>query len=292
MGSFISSQNEEVAQGRYGVTFEHNDINDKKIRLAKTKPAKNVSLQEHFPKVYDQNGLSTSVAQAIASVIEYEQVRKGLKHIKVSKLYIHLLGLGKIRKTLRLLDKYGVISEKLFPYDSMTPYPDVRNLSDYDKHYVGKIKYKKVPGGDIEIVKMCLSEGVPIIFSFDIYNSFDKRTLWDNDGVMPIPQKGERYLGTQAGVIVGYSRKKRAVIVRNSWGGDWKNEGYFFLPYNYLVSRSCGSMWTIDIENDSEFEHIKEKAKKSVESESEKESDNEPDTKEMTIELDGCAINE
>ena len=198
-------------------------------------------------------------------------------------------------------NKYGVVSETIFPYESQPPYPEPDTLRDRDRHYQGRINYRRVPNGDIDIVRMCLSEGMPIIFGFDIYESFHKKTLWNNDGVMPLPQKGERYLGTQAGVIVGYSRKKKAVIVRNSWGPHWKNNGHFFLPYSYLLSKSCGTMWTIDIENEPDFEHIKDrtrsKRRKQKEEQQKSESEEEEEEQEevpegMTIDLSGCAIKE
>ena len=74
MGNFGSSSIEGPQRGRYGLKQEHSDINDKKIRLTKAKPAKNISLQEHFPEVWDQQDFATSTAHAIASVIEYDQV--------------------------------------------------------------------------------------------------------------------------------------------------------------------------------------------------------------------------
>jgi len=285
----MSNSQLELPQGRYGLHLENHDINDKKIKIEKIKPLKDVTLQEHFPPVWDQNGRATSTAQAIAAVIEYEQVRKGLRVTPISRIYLQLLGRGGIRKTLKMVNKQGAIAEKLLPYDMMPPYPELESLRERDRMYIGHLEYTRVPS-DIDVVKMVLSTGIPIIFGYDIYESFHKRGLWNNDGLMPLPKKGERYLATHTGVILGYSRKKKAVIVRNSWGPQWKNGGHFFLPYSYLMSKSCGTLWTLDIKKEQFFENVvegsREKASRAPVSESESES--EPG--DVTIDLDGCKI--
>jgi C1A family cysteine protease len=37
-------------------------------------------------------------------------------------------------------------------------------------------------------------------------------------------------------LCVGYSDPDRVFIVRNSWGSDWGDKGYCYIPYDYLMS--------------------------------------------------------
>ncbi len=34
---------------------------------------------------------------------------------------------------------------------------------------------------------------------------------------------------------VGYNDYKQTFIVRNSWGKEWGDKGYFYMPYAYLL---------------------------------------------------------
>jgi C1A family cysteine protease len=58
---------------------------------------------------------------------------------------------------------------------------------------------------------------------------------------MPLPKKGESVVGGHAVLAVGYSDAKRHVIVRNSWGPTWGDQGYFYMPYQYLTGSKASS---------------------------------------------------
>jgi C1A family cysteine protease len=45
---------------------------------------------------------------------------------------------------------------------------------------------------------------------------------------------------------VGYDDAKKRLLVRNSWGSDWGLQGYFTMPYAYLLSPGLAQdFWTI-----------------------------------------------
>jgi Mimiviridae cathepsin B cystein protease len=45
---------------------------------------------------------------------------------------------------------------------------------------------------------------------------------------------------------VGYDEDKQGLIVRNCWGMGWAMDGYFTMPYRYLLLRSLASeFWAI-----------------------------------------------
>ena len=53
-------------------------------------------------------------------------------------------------------------------------------------------------------------------------------------------------LGGHAIVIVGYDEEKRLFTFRNSWGEDWGDKGYGYLPYDYVCDKDLASdFWVI-----------------------------------------------
>ena len=45
---------------------------------------------------------------------------------------------------------------------------------------------------------------------------------------------------------VGYDDEKKALLVRNSWGKQWGQDGYFWLPYEFVTQRNMSAdYWTI-----------------------------------------------
>ena len=56
----------------------------------------------------------------------------------------------------------------------------------------------------------------------------------------------ESILGGHAVVAVGYDDSKECFIVRNSWGTNWGDAGYFYMPYAYLTNPELASdAWEI-----------------------------------------------
>jgi C1A family cysteine protease len=61
-----------------------------------------------------------------------------------------------------------------------------------------------------------------------------------------MPGKGEQLLGGHAVLAVGYDDTTQHFIVRNSWGADWGDQGYFTIPYAYLADRNLSDdFWTV-----------------------------------------------
>ncbi|HUB64245.1 MAG TPA: C1 family peptidase, partial [Methylocella sp.] len=91
----------------------------------------------------------------------------------------------------------------------------------------------------------CLAAGYPFVFGFTVYESFESDAV-ASTGVVPMPASGERVLGGHAVAAVGYNNATRSFIVRNSWGPGWGAKGYFYMPYEYLLTPDyADDFWTI-----------------------------------------------
>lgn len=269
MGVFYSKEHQSNNNQYYfGYLPDHYDINDKNLKLSgKIHKKKNVDLRDNFPLAYNQKNLNCSTACAIAAVIEYNLINSTVAHrtpVVPSIMYIYYIGrmyrdqcdknVGvSIKDTLKQLNKYGLKIEKDYPFDAKY----FHQKPSFNHHlFKNEFVYKKV-NKDIDSLKLCLSIQKPIIFGFAVYESFFNELKWSNDGIMPIPREYEQQIGLQTGVCVGYSNKRKQFLIRNSYGSKWKNDGYFFMPFEYIVSGNCENFWVLDFvefKNDFDFE--------------------------------------
>jgi len=94
-------------------------------------------------------------------------------------------------------------------------------------------------------MKGCLASGYPFVFGFTVYDSFES-TAVAHSGHATMPLPNEQVVGGHAVAAVGYDDKNQWFIVRNSWGTSWGLDGYFTLPYQYLLEPNLSDdFWTI-----------------------------------------------
>jgi C1A family cysteine protease len=66
-----------------------------------------------------------------------------------------------------------------------------------------------------------------------------------------MPSFDEHVLGGHAVTAVGFDDSKNLFTVRNSWGTSEGDQGYFYMPYTYLLDSSLSSdFWTIRVIKD------------------------------------------
>jgi C1A family cysteine protease len=62
-----------------------------------------------------------------------------------------------------------------------------------------------------------------------------------------MPTPGDQKLGGHAVLIVGYDDTKKCLIVRNSWGENWGDKGYFYLPYQFVINGFAFDFWELEL---------------------------------------------
>jgi len=89
----------------------------------------------------------------------------------------------------------------------------------------------------INQLRACLKDNCPFLFGFKVYNSFHNNSN-QRYGNMPMPTWEEKFhgpVGLHAVAAVGYDDSNRRIIVLNSWGSDWGDNGYFYMPYEFIT---------------------------------------------------------
>jgi len=227
-------------------------------------------LRSGCPAVYDQEQIGSCTANAIAAAFEFEVKKQGLTDFMPSRLFIYynerdMEGTtgtdsgAQIRDGVKSVATLGVCPETEWPYDGTAADPttgafpsgDPAGEKPTDPCYKDALSnrattYSRVVQ-NLDQMRGCLAAGYPFVFGFTVYDSFESQEV-AKSGVVPMPGPDEQVLGGHAVLAVGYDDSTQTFTVRNSWGPDWGQAGYFTMPYAYLTTRALSSdLWTIRI---------------------------------------------
>ncbi len=218
-------------------------------------PAVPVDLRPQCPPVYDQGQLGSCTANAVGGAVEYETLRQGLPAATPSRLFIYWNERAaqgdtdddtgsSLREGMKVTNKFGAPPETMWPYD--TAQFAVKPPDDVFRAALGNLnlKYERVTQS-LDGIRSVLQAGLIIPFGFTVYESFDSIAA---DGMMPMPKTTEQVEGGHAVAIVGDRPDISRVIVRNSWGSAWGDQGYFHMPYDYALNPDLASdFWAVQL---------------------------------------------
>lgn len=221
--------------------------------------------------VEDQGSLGSCTANAGVGMVEYFERRAFGTHINASRLFLYKTTRNMmhwtgdtgafLRSTIGAMVLFGVPPEEYWPYV----------IADFDKepsafcyafaqNFQAINYYRLDPPGMkradlLERIKTNLAVGLPSMFGFTVYSSY---TQAGSSGMIPYPAPGERTVGGHAVVAVGFDDKKKiqnnspgtkatvgALLIRNSWGTGWGEDGYGWLPYDYVLKGLAVDWWSL-----------------------------------------------
>jgi C1A family cysteine protease len=224
------------------------------IHAAGNLPAR-VDLRPHCPPVYDQGDLGACTGNALAGLFQFLQMSLGVPSWIPSRLFIYYgeraiegdVGQdsgASIRDGMTILEQKGVCPETLWPYE-IARFAVKPPSQAYHTAFHHKIRlYQRLNNLNLVALKSCLASGFPFVFGFTVYESFESPEV-AKTGVAPLPAPKENALGGHAVMAVGYDDASQVFLVRNSWGPDWGQAGYFTIPYAYLTSATLANdFWT------------------------------------------------
>ena len=210
---------------------------------------------KRYSAILDQGDLGSCTGNAIVGALEVLENKGGGEFIDLSRLFVYwnernLEGTVNedagafIRDGIKVVASFGACAEKLWPYDETrwAERPGHAAFVDATKRRV--TEYARVDQDRYQI-RSVLASGFPIVFGMSVYDSFMSDAVAAN-GVVPMPAATESCQGGHAVLAVGYDDEKDAVLVRNSWGADWGQAGYFWLPYAYITHPDLASdLWVV-----------------------------------------------
>ena len=264
-------------------TAEHPKIRDeittlrerasRKLQASATK----VDLRPWCSPIEDQRQLGSRTAHAAVGIVEYYERRAKGRHLDGSRLFVYkttrdLLQVtgdtgAWLRNVMGALVLCGVPDERYWPYTDASPDFDreppqfvyaVADNFEALKYFAHDPLSKDRPRKEVlESVKQYIKAGVPSMFGFWGFPSFDSG---DKPGSIPLPTnnelKGDPSWG-HAVAAVGYDEEfeitntvdgrttKGALLIRNSWGPAWGQQGYGWMSYDYVLASVAMDFWSL-----------------------------------------------
>lgn len=211
---------------------------------------KSIDLRPGCPPVFDQLELGACTGNALEGNVGF--IWPGFAG---SRLFIYygeraIEGTIKqdagamIRDGIKVLAKVGVCLESTWPYNVAAFAKKPPDAAYKEARGYRITEYQRLPRNLVSM-KTCLAAWYPFVFGFSVYESFESDSV-AKTGVMPMPAKSESMLGGHAVTAVGYDDAKQMMLVRNSWGANWGQNGYFWMPYAYFTTSGLSDdFWTI-----------------------------------------------
>jgi hypothetical protein len=126
----------------------------------------------------------------------------------------------------KLLAKQGTAPEEFWKNDSSDPTISAEEMAQHAAKYKLPAKVQPI---DLEDLRQVLAAGYPVHIGMNTGEAFQKI---GRDGVLNAAEKPSGDHGRHAMLVVGYIGNY--FIVKNSWGEEWGDKGYFYVPKNVL----------------------------------------------------------
>ena len=229
-----------------------------------------VDLRRWCSPIEDQGQLGACTAHAAAALIEYYERRAFGSYIDISRLFLYkatrnLLNWtgdtgAYLRTTMEAMVLFGIPPEEYFPYDpagvdvepSAFCYSFAQNYQTLTYFRLDAARTTRPEL--LQQIRTNLARGIPAMFGFTVFGSISSAS---KSGQIPFPIKTDRREGGHAVAAVGYDdglvirhpysgpETKGAILIRNSWGREWGEKGYGWLPYEYVLHHLAIDWWTV-----------------------------------------------
>lgn len=218
-----------------------------------------VDLRNWCSPVRDQGQQGSCTGFAITALREFLEIKQGRPNpwVELSPAYEYyqerkLEGTvndceagAMIRDGFKVLKKTGVCPEADDAYsDQNCPAPSGQANNDATQFKISAFHRITTLSG----LKQALAGGNGCVLGIQVYASFES----PQNGHIPMPQPGEQLLGGHALFCCGYQDDPQYdgggyLIVKNSWGTGFGDQGYIYLPYAYVRPRLTSDIWTASL---------------------------------------------
>lgn len=229
---------------------------------ASTGEPSSIDYRSSLPPAFDQGTRGSCVACAFAWTLKaYQEIVQGdYPPVGLSAAFLYSMckqidGMPSEegttpRAALQVLKNNGVCNEESMPYHLLSdlpaphipeiPEPALSAAQDFKiRSYARLCGYTDQDRSQtLPAIRQALQQQGPLLFALMVSENFAP----DEQGMLPLPKGLPR--GGHAVGIVGDLPEREALILRNSWGASWGQDGYAYLPYGWLEARNGGG-WQV-----------------------------------------------
>jgi C1A family cysteine protease len=240
------------------------DPRDRKFLPRQISIKRTVDLRQPDVIIEDQEQLGSCTSNAIISAYELMlKLRYPEKYAELSRLFVYYNTRlyydqlnedsgAYLRDSLKAVKKYGVCTESIWPYD-ISKFDDQPSPEAYVDATNRSINYYETLITTPEVLQV-LSLGYPVVIAIEIFDEF--LYLDEMNYILPTPARYATSAGGHAVCVVGYDSIKGQFLVKNSFGVEWGNKGYFIMPFEY-IERYCFEKWYFDISDQIQSSFLK-----------------------------------
>lgn len=203
-----------------------------------------VDIREQFTCIKNQGSLGSCASHAIVGIYEHILKKNTGKDFDLSELFAYHNARNNARKrkgeltgegssfydNIQGMMEFGICLEELHSYETKDEKePSAEALADAATRKIAKALNVE---HNIEHIKAAVANGYPVAIALHIFDSFVTNT-----GFVPRPTDEEIASiedGGHAMIVCGYSDADKVFIVRNSWGTNFGDKGYCYIPYSYM----------------------------------------------------------
>lgn len=220
------------------------DHRDKKFKMHasvdESKLPKSADISKSMGPIRDQASLGSCVGESSNAAVECVERQDGQDpNFLGSPLFCYYNARtdkrsddgAQIRDSIKALSKLGNCREVLWPY--VAKKFDYQPTAECYKDGLSHVIKDYLSLDTLLEIKQALSLGHPVLVGFTCFSSIMSDET-AKTGIVPMPTDDDSVVGGHAICLVGYDDDKKLLKFKNSWGQDWGDKGYGYLPYGYI----------------------------------------------------------
>ena len=235
-------------------------LDSKAFKLFRQDLPARIDLRDYFLPVRNQSTLNAASAYAAVALHEYFSARLRNSCSEGSALFVFKMaqkldrkcenvGVG-LRSVLKAIRRFGLPDEEFFPStaDNLSLELPAHLFSFRSNEY--SPAYIRLDDSDVDStkilhrIKQFVAAGFPCVCGFPVPKSMD------DSGNISFRSTSDGIRGGQAVVVAGYDDERLpdhsgALLIRSSWGPEWGDGGYGWLPYAFVLDQLAVDFWTL-----------------------------------------------
>jgi hypothetical protein len=208
--------------------------------------------KDFFPEITNQGYIGACVPTCISTVYYYLTMKQSnYINFRISRLYLYY----QVRKLyddldndngstiidcINILHTDGILPEFLYPYINDNLYKNPNKFLEKYSKFCKCLGFENVKRNQIKN-KILLD--FPILCGIKIFKNIDDKKV-KKTGIIEIPNNindsdnllGDNLLGGHCIILIGFDDNTKYYKFINSWGSNWGDNGFGYLPYEYITS--------------------------------------------------------